>query len=62
MQNEDQDYYYRRAEEEIALAQQANHERSVRAHYLLAGYYLDRVYGTDPVFFREALPNKPGGK
>lgn len=41
----DSDYFLERAEAEIALAQSARHEAAVRAHYELAGYYLDRVYG-----------------
>jgi hypothetical protein len=38
-------YFERRAEAELELAQAAQHPRAVRAHYLLAAYYLDRVYG-----------------
>jgi hypothetical protein len=38
-------YFERRAEAELELAQQAVHPSAVRAHYLLAGYYLDQVYG-----------------
>lgn len=56
MQSEDREYYYRRAEEEISRAQDAWDERSVRAHYLLAGYYLEQVYGEDPALFRKAVP------
>lgn len=41
----EQDYYYRRAENELRLAQEANHPAAVKAHYVLAGFYLDRVYG-----------------
>ena len=54
----DADYFLERAEAEIALAQNARHEAAVRAHYELAGYYLDRVYGPDtrdePLFERSA--------
>lgn len=39
------DYYYRRAEAELARAQQADHPAAVRAHYILAGHYLDLTYG-----------------
>ena len=39
------DYYQQRAETELELAQTAEHANAVRAHYLLAGYYLDRVHG-----------------
>jgi len=45
MSEDDRAYYYRRAEEEIARAQAATDERGVSAHYHLAGYYLDRVFG-----------------
>jgi len=38
-------YLYARAEEELELAQQAEHPAAVKAHYLLAGHYLDGVYG-----------------
>ena len=41
-------YYERRAETEIALAQQARHARAVRAHYELASAYLDRIHGGSP--------------
>ena len=60
MQDEDREYYRRRAEEEISRAQQSDDERSVRAHFLLAGYYLDRVYGTDPVQLRQAADQLRG--
>jgi hypothetical protein len=51
MAREDRDYYERRAESEIALAQSATHASAVRAHYELATAYLDRIYGgTDQVF------------
>lgn len=41
-------YYERRAEAEIALAQQARHVRAVKAHYELASAYLDRIHGDAP--------------
>ncbi len=44
----DSEYYQRRAEEEIALAQQADHFRAVQAHYELASAYLDRIHGEVP--------------
>jgi hypothetical protein len=43
--SDDQDYYLARAEQELELAQQSDHPEAVRVHYVLAGYYLDRVYG-----------------
>jgi hypothetical protein len=48
MSQEEQDYYERRAEAEIALAQSAEHRRAVQAHYELASAYLDRVHGDEP--------------
>ena len=44
---DDSTYYYARAEAEIERAQSADHPAAVKAHYLLAGYYLDRVYGPE---------------
>jgi hypothetical protein len=41
-------YLESRAEAEIALAQQANHARAVKAHYELASAYLDRLHGATP--------------
>lgn len=38
-------YLYQRAEQELELAQRSEHAAAVKAHYMLAGYYLDRVYG-----------------
>jgi hypothetical protein len=48
MSQEEQQYYERRAEAEIALAQQARHGAAVRAHYELASAYLDRIHGDRP--------------
>lgn len=45
MSREDEDYYQRRAEEQIALAQQSDDTRAVQAHYQLASAYLDRIHG-----------------
>ncbi len=45
MDEEDLKYFEARAEQEIGLAQVAEHPSAVRAHYTLAGYYLDRVHG-----------------
>jgi hypothetical protein len=45
--NGEHHYHYHRAEQELAQAQQAVHPAAVKAHYLLAGYYLDRVYGAN---------------
>jgi hypothetical protein len=48
MSREEADYYERRAEAELALAQQARHRRAVQAHYELATAYLDRLHGAEP--------------
>jgi hypothetical protein len=37
-------YFKERAEAEIDAARAAAHPRAARAHYLLAGYYLDFAY------------------
>jgi hypothetical protein len=50
----DIDYYQRRAEQEIVLAQSADHPQAVRAHFLLAGFYLDLVHNADA---EPALPS-----
>ncbi|MEA3008509.1 MAG: hypothetical protein QOJ91_201 [Sphingomonadales bacterium] len=56
MSQEEQEYYERRAEAEIALAQAAEHRRVVQAHYELASAYLDRIHGGD----REAPSHQVG--
>ena len=55
MSPDDQAYFERRAEAEIALAQAAGHARAVKAHYELASAYLDRIHGDAP----SAGPNFP---
>lgn len=45
MPDQDIDYLQGRAEAEIEMARTATHPAAVRAHYLLAGFYLDRVHG-----------------
>lgn len=44
MSPDDADYFQRRAEAEIELAQSARHQRVVQAHYELASAYLDRIH------------------
>ena len=44
----DLDYYQRRAEAEIELAQQSRDSRAVRVHYEMASAYLDRIHGDTP--------------
>jgi len=38
-------YFYDRAEAELDRAQRADHPDAAKAHYVLAGLYLDRFYG-----------------
>lgn len=45
--NQQSEYYLRRAEAELALAQSASNLDAVRAHYHLAGRYLDKAYGDE---------------
>ena len=45
MEPQDDDYLHDRAEAELKRAQQAEHPAAVKAHYMLAGYYLDRLHG-----------------
>jgi hypothetical protein len=45
MMSDDERYYFReRAEAEIRAAQAAVHPEAAKAHYVLAGYYLDLSY------------------
>lgn len=46
---DDAEYFESRAEAEIQLAQEAGHASAVRAHYIMAGIYLDRVHGPGEV-------------
>lgn len=48
MSREEQEYYERRAEAELELAQAAANRRAVQAHYELASAYLDRIHGDEP--------------
>jgi hypothetical protein len=53
----DPDYFYHRAEEELEQAQNAAHPAAVKAHYTLAGFYLDRVYGPGEAELGESPAN-----
>jgi hypothetical protein len=46
-QSYEQDYFEKRAEAELELAQAATHVGAVKAHYELAGLYLDIVHGAE---------------
>ena len=41
---EERSYFRERAEAEIRAAQSAGHPEAAKAHYVLAGYYLDLSY------------------
>lgn len=41
------DYFQQRAEAELELAQRAEHANAVRAHYVMAGHYLDLVHNDE---------------
>jgi hypothetical protein len=43
-------YYEQRAEAELDRAEQAHHPAAARAHYLLAGLYLDLIHGSGQSF------------
>jgi hypothetical protein len=48
MQDRDRAYFQDRAEAEIEAAHSATHEAAARAHFLIAGYYLDRAFNPAP--------------
>ena len=48
MSHKDMDYFQRRAEAEIELAQRSPNAHAVKAHYEMASAYLDRIYGDSP--------------
>jgi hypothetical protein len=48
MSHDEFDYYQRRAEAEIELAQKSAHTDVVQAHYQMATAYLDRIYAPSP--------------
>ena len=57
--NDDAAYYLQRAEAELAFAQHAIHPAAVRAHYHLAGYYLDKAHCAEPVIVDAASVAAP---
>lgn len=44
--DQDSDYYLERAEVELTAARAARHPAAMRAHYFLAGFYLDKAHGS----------------
>ena len=53
MTPDDRDYYYRRAEAQLGMAQASHIPQAVRAHYILAGHYLDRAYHVETIEITE---------
>ena len=52
MSDDERLYFRERAEAEIQAAQAAGHPDAARAHYLMAGYYLDLTYNpAGPPYF-----------
>ncbi len=47
MPRDDRAYFSARAEAELKMAQAARNPEATRAHYTLAGHYLDRAHGGD---------------
>jgi hypothetical protein len=47
LNKDDRNYYRRRAEAELEAAERATDPKAARAHFLLAGYYLDLAYNAD---------------
>jgi hypothetical protein len=52
--DEESAYLEARAEAELSLAQSADHPAVVRAHYMMAGFYLDRLYNPEEEIVRES--------
>jgi hypothetical protein len=46
--DDEKSYFYTRAEAELKMAQRSDHP-AVKAHYTMAGHYLDKVYSSEPV-------------
>ncbi|MDR6125553.1 hypothetical protein QE361_001143 [Sphingomonas sp. SORGH_AS802] len=44
---DDKAYYHARAEAELRMARTSTEASATKAHYTLAGYYLDRAFGGD---------------
>jgi hypothetical protein len=56
-------YFRARAEDEILAAECADHPDAARAHFLLAGYYLDLAYNpgaraAEPVPMEGGVPSR----
>ena len=53
------EYLQKRAEAELECAEHASHPAAIRAHYLLLGYYLNKLFpdGDSPSEVRDLLSN-----
>ncbi|WP_129790513.1 hypothetical protein [Sphingosinicella sp. CPCC 101087] len=45
--DDERSYFRIRAEQEIRAAQAASHPEAARAHYMMAGYYLDLAHNPE---------------
>lgn len=45
---DDQAYFHQRAEAELRMAQRATGSEATKAHYELAGHYLNIAFGGEP--------------
>lgn len=43
----DAKYLFKRAEAELKMAQNSREPTAAKAHYILAGHYLDRAFGEE---------------
>lgn len=57
---DDKEYFYKRAENELEMAQRTENAAAVKAHYTLASYYLDKVYNDDEPLAANDDPTEPG--
>ena len=56
MTDEERSYFRERAEAEIEAAQTARHPDAAKAHYRLAGYYLDLAFNPNATIYAFAVP------
>ena len=58
MTDEQRNYFRERAEAEIDAAYGARHPEAAKAHYRLAGYYLDLAHNPNATIFAFAVQGK----
>lgn len=56
MTDQERSYFRDRAEAEIEAAQSASHPDAAKAHYRLAGYYLDLAFNPNATMCTFAVP------